>query len=286
MQLAENQSRRATSELLRARIQDHNYLQGAARRSRSVTGVSVSHGRTQTRVMEQLRVARSPETLVQVWRETLAPATALMYAHTLLAQEPTLRPRLRRQVTELRVHAGRHPSRRASALTPSQARLAINLAPTARIKATIVLLWASASRHGDLRGMDMLEVEPLTWRLSWRVQKSDRFGLRRIYKFLNLPEEVSQILRRRKPFASYRDINLTLKKVKPYLTAHSIRRGAATLLANLGYTFSDISALTGHTPTADPQLGVRRYVDPTYQQPESRKQMRMASALLRSLRFP
>ena len=71
-----------------------------------------------------------------------------------------------------------------------------------------------------------------------------------------------------------------MKTVHPELSVHSIRRGAATTLADQGWPMEQIQLITGHTPTEDRRLAVRRYVDASPHQPESRLIQEMAWGLM------
>jgi len=116
--------------------------------------------------------------------------------------------------------------------------------------------------------------------LQWASFKSDRYGERAVAKFVEVPQKFSHLW---KPFqvATYRQLYNELKKVDKSLSVHSLRRAAVTHLAEAGFSYPQILLLTGHTPTADASLAVRRYADPSPNQPESRLQILMSRALAR-----
>ena len=173
--------------------------------------------------------------------------------------------------------------RRARPITPAEMARA---ARVPKIGDTVRLLWLSASRHGDLPAMSAItwnRGEQTVIQLKFSGHKSDTFGVRAVSKWIPWPQQsaakvVRNINSRR--MASYRTVLKALKQVSPELTVHSIRRGAALCLADRGWSMVDIQLITGHTPTQDPMLAVRRYVDASLAQPEAKKCLAMAQELL------
>jgi integrase len=207
------------------------------------------------------------------WDETLAPGSCMTKAGTLLCLRPDLKCRVLKEIMdgweiERAVRGQRH------AVAPEPRRMA-SLVPQLPIlvRTTVLLLWVSVSRYGDLATLRMEKVADRVAKLSWTVQKSDRKGRRRLVKFVYWPGRIPHT------WARYREVYEAVKRKDPELTVHSFRRGAATALANLGYAMEDIQLLTQHTPTEDARLAVRRYVDPSHTQPESVKQIGMSKDL-------
>jgi hypothetical protein len=112
--------------------------------------------------------------------------------------------------------------------------------------------------------------------MKWAWQKSDLRGKRFLCKFVVHP-------RRPLNWASYDQVYRALKTVHSDLTVHSLRRGAITYLASQGYSHAKIGSLSLHTPDNDEALGVRRYVDPHYAQPEAQAQLDMSKSLWKAI---
>lgn len=113
--------------------------------------------------------------------------------------------------------------------------------------------------------------------------KSDRYGKRVVTKFLTVLGEHEVFFRVIPKFCSYAKLLKALKKFDPTMSTYSIRRGSTTFLSDMGCAYPLIGLLTAHTPQNDPNLAVRRYVDNSPLQPESKEQLRMSLMLAQSL---
>jgi integrase len=111
----------------------------------------------------------------------------------------------------------------------------------------------------------------------WNQWKSDRYGRRAFGKYVDIPMILWPAMMT--PIVPYREALQCLKRIQPDLSVHSVRRGAATVLANNGYSMEEIGMLTGHTPTREAGVNVRRYVDPSLAQPEALTQRAMSRLL-------
>lgn len=243
--------------------------------ARAKVSVTMGQVRTRQRVERQLReYGGNRLALMGKWEQTLRPSSALTYAHTLMrGTKPT---REEKEVLDCwRKEAAVGCSRRALVASPADIQ-AVRKTAAPDVAWTVWLMWLSASRHADIRQAIMTWVEATTLRLQWRLQKSDRFGTRNLTKFIAVEKGEARRV------ASYEAVLRAMKKQKAELTAHSIRRGAMTALAEQGFEMSEICELSGHTPTQEGNLAVRRYVDPSAKQPEPRRQRKM-SVVLRQL---
>jgi len=218
--------------------------------------------------------------LVGYWHRRYAPSTAVTYAATLRRIIPAdLDATLEVALRALRKAAPICALRRAQAVTPSLMLKVTNAKEAARW--TAILLYVSATRHGDLAAVSFGVWEGPTpemaiLQLQFAPHKSDVFGQRNISKWVVWPKVLLRHLRSLAPYAA------TLKfmhKMGAELTVHSLRRGAATGLASAGYAMEEILLLTGHTPSADPNLAVRRYIDAHPAQPEAKKCLEMSGVL-------
>ncbi|MCP3885298.1 MAG: tyrosine-type recombinase/integrase, partial [Propionibacteriaceae bacterium] len=103
----------------------------------------------------------------------------------------------------------------------------------------------------------------MSWDPRIHSNKSDRYDERNLVKFVTVPRSWDP-----PRWTTYNETYHVLKNFDVTYTPHSLRRTASTALADLGYSFQQIQKLTGHTPREDPELAVRRYVDPSANQPE------------------
>eukprot|EP00760_Papus_ankaliazontas_P020022 PhM_4_TR18093/c1_g1_i2/m.49222 len=213
--------------------------------------------------------------LAQLYYENFRPSTTLTYLQALAAQRPYLREEMKDVMTNARKEATVLASRRALAVTPELLQKAMSRCPEAGT--TLAAMWVSASRHADLAKIQRARRINGVMMLQWGSFKSDRFGQRAVTKFIAWDRPWPTT------WASYRLTVKALKQADPSLSAHSVRRGAVTWLSQQGYSHAEIGALTGHTPTSDPHLAIRRYADPHPSQPESRSQLAMSSALAAAL---
>lgn len=237
--------------------------------------VSQKHHRCQVRVNSELQALRgSVKALLGKWDVMERPRTALHKWYTLKAyQGLETDVDVKKMVSKWRVEAALIPPRRAEVASPTDMRIVAKL-ETDLGKKTCLFLWLSASRHGDLERVTRItRIRQDAVCVQWNAQKSDRYGERRITKFVFWPWKVPEA------WSSYRQTLALMKHIRPELTVHSLRRGAMTTLADLGHEMKEIGELSGHAPTEDPNLGVRRYIEPSIHQPQGRRQLQMSREL-------
>jgi len=225
---------------------------------------------------------RDTAVLLTALRESYRPSTARFYADTLahlLPGEFTKESVPWRILRVLHKEAGVLSTVRATPFTPRELTTILPKLPQ-DIRNITYFLWITACRHRDLCMADFARLSPTTVRLRWNVWKSDPQGKRAFHKFIFCPTE-HQLAH---PIPSLKQLNNHLKRCSGK-TSYSLRRGAITALADMGFSFREIQEFTGHTPTADPHLAVRRYHDPSPNQPEGSAQLRMSKLLAQSL-FP
>lgn len=280
-------SRRQVCEILRQRLSDPQEIATARKEAMELrhSNVTKGHRERRVRVIRDLTTTGDVPTLIRLWEKTLAPNVTVSYAATLLKLRPDLRtPMVKDAIDRVRQKAGPLTTKRAKAVTAVQMRHLLESGPE-RVQRTLLLLFLGACRHADLLRVQCLHSTAIirgVIMLQWGAFKSDRYGLRAYAKFLFLPPRYRHLFKDW-TIATYREVYRHIKFHYGELSVHSLRRGACTLLAELGFTMSEIALLTGHTPTSDPSLGVRRYVDPSEKQPESQLQLRMSSALAKTL---
>ena len=244
--------------------------------------VTKGHRDRRARLQAQLLACgKNLPKLLRFFERNYHPATAKGYASTVIAANPQLVTReVRNAQDRLRQKAPLLLSKRARPITPAEFQKLLSKAPLG-VRVTIVLMLLSASRHIDLYKVIRFQYfQRAILMMQWANQKSDRYGMRAIAKFIHIPRQYEDLVLNI-GLATYREVYNHLKKVAADLSVHSIRRAAATYLANAGFSMAEILLLTGHTPTADPNLAVRQYVDPSPQQPESQVQIRMSKTLAR-----
>jgi len=259
------------------------------REAEGFTNVTKGTEDRRKRILRDLKtVGNNALALMRAWELALKPNVVISYANTLLSLKPELKTD--RKVTiyldALRQKGGIRKSRRATPITVDQMASLLNRNLPEEVKNTIWVLWISASRHSDLTKIDSQvwwDGDICQWLMG--AFKSDRYGLRAVSKFLTILNRPLRAWMRKKPtrWATYRTVLAQVKKLNADLTVHSIRRGAVTALANMGYSMKEIEYLTAHTPTDDKHLAVRRYVDPTPHQPESKLQIKMSAELGRAV---
>jgi len=220
--------------------------------------------------------------LLRFYERNYSPGTAKGYASTLIKQNPHLVTQVVRDAQDrLRQKAPLLQSKRARPITPEEFLRLLSRAPLG-VRVTAVTMLLSASRHMDLYKVIRFKMfQRAILLLQWANQKSDRYGMRAIAKFIYIPSQYENLVIN-VGICTYRELYNELKKIDPALTVHSIRRSAATYLAEAGFSMAHIQLLTGHTPSADPHLAVRQYVDPSPNQPESQLQIRMSRTLART----
>lgn len=257
-------------------LQDEQTLKAAADRVRPT--FSRSHSYARARVGRELDLSGgNAKGLAQLWYERKAPSTAAHYIRTLSAMRPDLRSEMQVTLTEARKEATVLAAKRAKAASPRDVKRIMEGNPT--IAVTVLAMWVSASRHADLLQITRMTKFPLTVMVQWSRMKSDRFGQRAVTKCLYWDQPWP------KEWAPYRSVLNGIKKTCPELTVHSLRRGAVSWLSQQGHSFSEIAALTAHTPSADPNVAVRRYADPHPSQPEAQTQRSMSKALWDSVQI-
>jgi hypothetical protein len=243
--------------------------------SRVASAVSASHQRTTLRVKEQWARMPNLEALLAQWDTQVKPSTAILWTRVLFQLRPDLRNAVGRRMLTVWEREAAVVTRRAKPIVPLQIQQAVRTSD-ATIARTIQFLWTSACRHADLGRAEIQTVAPGIHQMKWAWQKSDIRARRFLCKFVLLPTLPEA-------WATYDQVYRTLKRTHPDLTVHSIRRGALTLLATLGYSHAEIGLLSLHTPQSDESLGVRRYIDPNISQPEARKQLEMSTKLWRAI---
>lgn len=221
-----------------------------------------------------------PLVLMEAWMGTYPkPSTVVSLSFTLRKMVPDLwTTECRTFLDAIRQLTGVRNVNPGKTMNPSDL-VEILRSTTRDIRWTLLVQWLSASRHRDLERLWAQEMHfPNTLALHWNTFKSDRFGQRGFSKFIVQPLALGSIPR----YASYTRVQKVLKKVG-YGTK-SLRRGAAQYLGEMGYSDQEIALLTGHAPTCDPNLAVRRYKYPSPEQPESLKQRAMSDTLWEALR--
>jgi len=276
-------TRKQVAEQVRQRLSDPRYIRLCAKEAEDMKDHNVTKGTRSKRVRIQGQLAshsNNPLSLIRMWEKNYAPSTAKGYTSTLLGMNPEFKSQ--RKVLDaqdrIKQKAPLIIAKRARPITPKEFQLLFSSAPL-RVSLTAMMMLLSASRH-----MDLLKV--IRYRhfihavvmLQWANMKSDRYGVRAVSKFIEIPKHYLQHVQSLE-IATYREVYYELKKVAKDLSVHSIRRSAATNLAEAGFSNAEIQSLTGHTPTADPHLAVRQYIDPSPNQPESQLQIRMSQAL-------
>ncbi|MCP3884243.1 MAG: hypothetical protein GY700_01980, partial [Propionibacteriaceae bacterium] len=208
-----------------------------------VTNVTQGHAKRQRNVVRDLdRVNGNVLAVLQAWIESFAPSTVCSYAVTLRKQCPHLfMPGSQASIVfdQVRQKSGVLTTRRAISATPEHVAAALSVAPSPHHAATLAAMWVSLARHSDLtRAKVTTFPQPGIVFQQWDTWKSDRYGTRAFAKFFRLPRQLQAELK--KGWASYDAIRKVLKIVDPRLTVHSLRRGGATHLSNLGTPFKEI----------------------------------------------
>lgn len=245
---------------------------------RSLKAVSNQQRLLREKVEQQLLQTGDILALLGSWEIHYKPSVCVSWARTLFGRRPELvTSQTRDIITAWEIEMAVVGTKKAVAMEAESLRGVLKKERDPVVKATMLLLWASASRHGDLKGVIVSRVTDKIVKLQWKIQKSDRKGVRNLVKFIYYPWEIPM------SWATYGEVYRSVKRQSSDLTVHSFRRGAATKLADLGYSHQEIGRMTLHTPTEDPHLAVRRYIDPTHMQPEGKSQVEMSKALLRCL---
>jgi hypothetical protein len=178
------------------------------------------------------------------------------------AQAPPAKEREIREV--LRDTRVRHKTRQAIALMWALGLYEPRPADVVKRKGPLVLL-----RFRGLKGQLSM---PTRGRFKWLLCR----GLASILLPLFRRDKLAKALAEAPSTPFFRDISRgmavnALKRVNPKLSAHSVRRGVATHLANRGWSMERLALLLGH---ASPDT-TRLYVQPARGQPESKALRRM-----------
>jgi integrase len=236
---------------------------------------------------ELASMGHDPIALVGAWSKMHKPSTLNTYTAVLRgivpeAQKATLKVALR----ATKKLAPMSSVKRALPMTLEQMKIMVRKGPSLEAL-TAIIMWGTASRHADLAAMTVTEFSNGTPETTLRFElgnhKSDIFGQRNVTKWISAPARIAAQIKRiiaNKSFGTYVQMYHWAKTFDKALTVHSFRRGAATFLASNGFNMEQVIILTGHTPTADPMLAGRRYVDSHPSQPEANLSLRMTAALL------
>ena len=253
--------------------------------ARAVVNVTKGHIRRRELITLQYAAAKSkPLVLLRAWQKCMGPGSAFSYAMTLSAMHPETRsdPQVRVIHDAMRQAATLAASKRAMLITPEWVRSLLATASPI-VAATAWFMWLSSCRHADLAFIHQFGTGPGYMVVRWDRFKSDRYGRRAVSRFLTVTRSQEKWLEHLPRWCTYRQLLAALKKVHPKLATYSLRRGAASFLADAGNSMPMVGLMTAHTPTADPALAVRRYVDPSAAQPEAQEQLRMSRQLALAL---
>ena len=261
------------------------------RQAMEVTNVSKGHNRRKAMIRRQFAAAkRRPLVLLRTWQLVMAPSTAYSYARTLMAMVPEMKtPQVKVVLDAMRQKNTLQSTRRAKPFTPKTFRMFLKRVARRnfRVAKTAWWMWVSTSRHADLLGIHGVQRFSGGIMLRWSRFKSDRYGVRAVSKAITVaPRDACYLDQSGTGLPAWCSYRALLKEVKaefPEMTTYSLRRGSATCLAEAGYPMQEIGLMTAHTPTADPCLAVRRYVDQSPAQPESLLQRAMSRMLANSL---
>jgi hypothetical protein len=218
----------------------------------------------------------------------LSRKTATSYVGVLKVIKPQLTTPRKWTATMrgLRKLAATEKVRPARAATPEQMTEVLQRA-SPKIRATILLLWVSASRHADLKHAHIKG----EWRMSdgstvisvaFQAFKSDIFGRRAVTKQLrvssSVASEIRQALRHKVSYA------LVLRAMKTGgLTVHSIRRGATSYLATK-VPPEKIVLLTAHsTATSKETTALRAYLEESPLSTEGQTQQELSQLLVKAV---
>jgi hypothetical protein len=251
---------------------------GVARAAYLVSNVTRRTEERHNMIRKAVKNVKDPVVLLEAWRRVYAASTVLSYARTLQAMKPDLKvlKPWKTLLDRVRQDAGQAERRQARPITSEQIAGLPSNSPVSR---QVMLLFLSASRHADLERLTHYHWAAPIITMRWKTFKSDRYGERRVTKFVEVPRKLWNWIDRVVPRATYREVLNTLKRVNAELTVHSCRRGAMTALAEEGFSHKEIRLLSAHTPTEDPELAVRRYIDASPNQPEGLKQREMSRHL-------
>ena len=253
--------------------------------AKAVVNVSKGHRRRRELISLQFDAANSKAlVLLRAWQKCMAPGSALSYAMTLAGMHPYIRtdPQVRVVLDAMRQSASLGASQRAMLITPEWVRALLATA-SSTVAATAWFMWLSTCRHADLQYIHQFGTAPGYLVVRWDRFKSDRYGRRAVSRFITVLKSQEKFVKDLPRWCTYRQLLDALKKVNPKLSTYSLRRGGASFLADAGNSMPMVGLMTAHTPTADPALAVRRYVDPSASQPEAKDQLRMSRQLAMAL---
>jgi hypothetical protein len=219
----------------------------------------------------------SPSGVAGFLVSAFAPSTALTYAAVLTKATPLGKnEQWLLKYRAIRLWAAKKEQQvratQAQPLSPYQCRqFLLRRDEPPETRATVLLLWLLAARHGDLQYMhakahseDVLEIRMFGG-------KSDIFSLHRESKWVRTTAGWGRIFTEmlaKQKWQVYAEILKALKRLQPNLSVHSIRRGAISALATR-WSPHQIALLSGH---ANPQqrLGSLKYIEmkPSQTQPK------------------
>ena len=249
-------------------------------------------------IAEVSRVARD----VLTWRrkdnnELLKPTSQLSYFTALIVAATTMSglpfgrdPILRRIEKAIKSAQLLHVRKQALPLAWADLLSILSNSDIKRdLRHTIRFLWLLGMRVGDLKHLRRAD---FSWQsgpdgpillVRCRGFKGQTPGSRSYWRFLPLQGQPASFVRflmeasrglatERVSTASWDDVVRALRTTRPYYTAHSIRRGVATFLADRGFSVTAIRDHLGHASVRS----TRQYVQPKVGQPDVRRRTRIA----------
>lgn len=239
-------------------------------------------------IMPQIR---HPTQLMMCFLKTYAATTSKTYAYTLKGMYPqeTSTPEWREAFKFVCKAAAEEETEQAPPATRDQMRRLLQTAPTVGLKLTLMLMWISCSRYGDI---DAMRLTP-EWRrdgcfMKMHVRlplwKSDPYGTKYASKVFVVPGKLAtcipELIVSPPP---YHQVYRFIKSQFPELTVHSIRVGSMMWLSEAGFEDHDILTMTQHA-TPDAPTQVRLYLRKAYfTRSEAVAQARMSRALLAAI---
>lgn len=182
-----------------------------------------------------------------------------------------------------------HVRKQAIPITRRQVFQALELTPKLETRCRIALCWTLGLRSGDpdhLRVRDIRRLSQSAALLRMRGVKGAKPGAEGYYrvvpfsgigmilrKFLVIAREKAQGLIFQHSTKNH--VIQALKRVDPKLSGHSIRRGAATMLASCGASLDEIRIFLGHQSLESTRL----YIEPDLEQKCLKKRLKLQSQL-------
>jgi len=234
-------------------------------------------------------------TLIRVWEDPVKPGVAVSYAGTMMKLKPELLTQeVRDAVDRVRQKASVLYTRRAVPIPQEQMNMALVSAPDSVARA-IILMWLSASRHKDILRVHQIQAACIfrgVVLLQWAAFKSDRYGLRAVSKFIFIPKRFRSLFKNWDVGTHQQSVSTPQEHIQESDSAlfkarsmHPTCRGGILNAGNWNVDEMWIccGSVMGHTPTADSHLAVRRYVEPSENQPEAQMQLKMSRKLASSI---